>query len=70
MEIVIEKKALRQDEILQENPILPLKNMLFFPGVPTPVNVGRSKSLKLVQEIQKKGGIVGDRKSTRLNSSH
>ncbi|GHT87149.1 hypothetical protein FACS18947_7200 [Bacteroidia bacterium] len=32
---------------------------MFFPGIPTPINVGRSKSLKLIQEIHKKDGIVG-----------
>ncbi|MDR0682205.1 MAG: endopeptidase La [Dysgonamonadaceae bacterium] len=40
-------------------PVLPLKNMIFFPGAPTPVNIGRSKSLKLIEDIQKKGGIIG-----------
>ncbi|MDL2224034.1 endopeptidase La [Bacteroidales bacterium OttesenSCG-928-M06] len=59
MEIVIEKKAIKPEELEKENPILPLKNMLFFPGVPTPVNIGRVKSLKLVNEVHKKGGILG-----------
>ncbi|MCC8145798.1 MAG: endopeptidase La [Bacteroidales bacterium] len=59
MEIVIEKKAIKPEEIERENPILPLKNMLFFPGVPTPVNIGRSKSLKLMNEVHKKGGVLG-----------
>ncbi|MDR0427407.1 MAG: endopeptidase La [Dysgonamonadaceae bacterium] len=59
MEIVIEKKAIKPEEILKENPILPLKNMLFFNGVPTPINIGRKKSLKLIQDVRKKGGILG-----------
>ena len=59
MEIVIEKKSIKPEEIEKENPILPLKNMLFFPGVPTPVNIGRSKSLKLVNDVHKKGGVLG-----------
>ncbi|GHT13678.1 Lon protease [Bacteroidia bacterium] len=59
MEIVIENKPITQDELDREQAILPLKNMLFFPGIPTPINVGRSKSLKLIQEIHKKDGIVG-----------
>lgn len=59
MEILIEKKALKPEDINKENPILPLKNMLFFPGVPTPVSIGRTKSLKLIQDVQKKDGIIG-----------
>ncbi|GHT75401.1 Lon protease [Bacteroidia bacterium] len=40
--------------------ILSLKNMLFFPGVPTPINISRTKSSKLIQAVQKKGdGILG-----------
>jgi ATP-dependent Lon protease len=59
MEIMIENKPISLDEFENEQAILPLKNMLFFPGIPTPVNVGRSKSLKLIQEIHKQDGIVG-----------
>ena len=59
MEIMIENKPVSPEEFEKEQAILPLKNMLFFPGIPTPVNVGRSKSLKLIQEIHKQDGIVG-----------
>ncbi|GHT70042.1 Lon protease [Bacteroidia bacterium] len=59
MEIIIENKPITQEELAFEQAILPLKNMMFFPGIPTPVNVGRSKSLKLIQEIHKKDGIIG-----------
>ena len=59
MEIMIENKPISSEEFEKEQAILPLKNMLFFPGIPTPVNVGRSKSLKLIQEIHKQDGIVG-----------
>ena len=59
MEIIIERKPMNLEEIGKEAPILPLKNMLFLPGVPTPVNIGRSKSLKLIQEVQKREGILG-----------
>ncbi|MCL2650665.1 MAG: endopeptidase La [Candidatus Azobacteroides sp.] len=58
-EIIIEKKDINLEKIGEEMPILPLKNMVFFPGLPTPVNVGRSKSLKLIQDIQKKKGLLG-----------
>ena len=59
MEIIIENKPIKPEEIGKEQAILPLKNMMFFPNIPTPVNVGRSKSLKLIQEIHKKEGIIG-----------
>jgi len=58
-EIIIGNKPLDLEKLKEEMPILPLKNMVFFPGLPTPVNVGRSKSLKLIQEIQKTKGLVG-----------
>ena len=38
------------DEIL---PVLPLRNMVLFPGVFMPVSVGRKSSLKLVREAEK-----------------
>ena len=44
------------DEII---PILPLRNMVLFPGVFMPVSVGRKSSLKLVREAEKKGTYVG-----------
>lgn len=59
MEFIIENKPIKAEEFGNSHPILPLKNMMFFPGVPTPVNVGRSKSLKLIQEVHKKEGILG-----------
>ncbi|MDR0230723.1 MAG: endopeptidase La [Dysgonamonadaceae bacterium] len=58
-EIIIGNKPLDLEKLKEEMPILPLKNMVFLPGLPTPVNVGRSKSLKLIQEIQKTKGLVG-----------
>ena len=39
------------DEVL---PILPLRNMVLFPGVFMPVSVGRKTSMKLVREAEKK----------------
>ncbi|MDR2621017.1 MAG: endopeptidase La [Dysgonamonadaceae bacterium] len=59
MELIIENKPITQEEMEIEQAILPLKNMMFLPGIPTPINVGRSKSLKLIQEIHKKDGIIG-----------
>jgi len=59
MEIIFDNKPITREELDVEQAILPLKNMMFFPGIPTPINVGRSKSLKLIQEIHKNDGIIG-----------
>jgi len=59
MEIIIENEPISVSEFIREQAILPLKNMMFLPGVPTPINVGRSKSLKLVQEVHKRNGLIG-----------
>ena len=40
-------------------PILPLRNMLLFPGVVIPVTVGRKSSLHLVREANKQNSYIG-----------
>src|SRR5690554_200031 len=40
-------------------PLLPLRNMVLFPGVIVPISVGREKSLKLVRDVQKQKGYLG-----------
>ena len=40
-------------------PILPLRNMVLFPGVVMPVAVGRKSSLKLVKAAEKKNFHIG-----------
>ena len=37
-------------------PVLPLRNMVLFPQVVMPVNVGRKKSLRIVREVYQKEG--------------
>ncbi|KAA6344685.1 Lon protease 1 [termite gut metagenome] len=39
-------------------PILPLRNMVLFPGVFMPISVGRNSSLKLVREAEKKTTFI------------
>ena len=47
------------DEPIDESlPILPLRNMVLFPGVVLPVSVGRKSSLKLVKQAYKNGHKV------------
>ena len=39
-------------------PVLPLRNMVLFPGVFMPVSVGRTSSLKLIREANKKNSNI------------
>lgn len=43
------------DEII---PVLPLRNMVLFPGVVLPVTVGRKSSLRLINDVKKHNGYV------------
>ncbi|MCI1648435.1 MAG: endopeptidase La [Bacteroides sp.] len=47
---------IKLDEML---PILPLRNMVLFPGVFMPVSVGRASSMKLIREAEKKNAYIG-----------
>ncbi|MDY3944022.1 MAG: endopeptidase La [Alloprevotella sp.] len=40
-------------------PILPLRNMVLFPGIVAPVSVGRESSLKLIANAEKTSGYIG-----------
>jgi len=40
-------------------PILPLRNMVLFPGVVMPVSVARNKSLRLVREVYNQNATLG-----------
>ncbi|MCD7977416.1 MAG: endopeptidase La [Tannerellaceae bacterium] len=40
-------------------PILPLRNMVLFPGVAMPVIIGRPKSMRLIKEAVKKKSLIG-----------
>ena len=47
------------ESVGNELPILPLRNMVLFPGVAMPVMIGRQKSLRLVKEVQGKKILIG-----------
>lgn len=47
------------EKIGNEIPILPLRNMVLFPGVAMPVMVGRAKSMRLVKEAAQKKTLIG-----------
>ena len=42
------------EELSDRIPILPTRNMVLFPAVTMPISVGRSKSMRLIKEMQKK----------------
>ncbi len=54
-----EMELLDQDIKDEEIPILPLRNMVLFPGTMLPVNIGRKSSLKLLTEASKKKSVIG-----------
>lgn len=39
-------------------PLLPLRNMVLFPGVIMPVSVGRPSSIRLVEDCERQGGLL------------
>lgn len=48
------------NELLPETlPILPLRNMVLFPGVVIPITAGRDKSIKLINDANAGGKIIG-----------
>ncbi|MXN92302.1 endopeptidase La [Flavobacterium sp. Sd200] len=48
------------NELLPESlPILPLRNMVLFPGVVIPITAGRDKSIKLINDANAAGKVIG-----------
>ena len=47
------------EKVGNEIPILPLRNMVLFPGVAMPVIVGRPKSMRLIKEAVHKKALIG-----------
>ena len=49
-----------EKELKEELPILPLRNTVMFPGTSMPIAVGREKSKKIINSLNKKRGkLVG-----------
>jgi ATP-dependent Lon protease len=53
-----EDQLLKQEDLPELLPVLPLRNMVLFPGVVMPVSIGRIKSLKLVRETYQNEGLL------------
>ncbi len=54
-----EENSMREDELPEQLPILPIRNTVLFPGVVIPITVGRQKSIKLVKKAYKGDRIIG-----------
>src|SRR5690606_24308376 len=48
-----DEDEMRDAEIPDQLPVLPLRNTVLFPGVVIPITVGRDKSIKLVKDAYK-----------------
>ena len=42
-----------------ELPILPVRNLVLFPGVVSPILIGRESSMRLVRKAEKSGSMIG-----------
>lgn len=54
-----DEDEMRNADIPEILPILPLRNTVLFPGVVIPITVGRDKSIKLVKEAYKGTRTIG-----------
>ena len=52
-------KDMLEVEMPHEIPILPVRNLVLFPGVISPILIGRDSSLKLVKQAEKKNVLIG-----------
>ncbi len=54
-----DEEAINKEELPESLPILPLRNMVLFPGVVIPISAGRDTSIRLLDEANKGGKVVG-----------
>lgn len=54
-----DEDAMNREELPTTLPILPLRNTVLFPGVVIPITAGRDKSIKLINETNKNGKVIG-----------
>ena len=55
-----EKDLMNDNTIIPDTlPILPLRNMVMFPNIILPINIGRSTSLQLIRQAYKQNAIIG-----------
>ncbi|MEZ4875529.1 MAG: endopeptidase La [Flavobacteriaceae bacterium] len=54
-----DEDAMAKEQLPETLPILPLKNTVLFPGVVIPITAGRDKSIKLINETNRGGKVIG-----------
>lgn len=54
-----DEEEMNNEELPAELPILPLRNMVLFPGVVIPITAGRDKSIRLINDANAGSKIIG-----------
>ncbi len=54
-----DEEKMNREKLPDTLPILPLRNMILFPGVVLPITVGRDKSIKLIRDHARRSKIIG-----------
>ena len=54
-----DEEEMNNEELPEFLPILPLRNMVLFPGVVIPITAGRDKSIKLINDANASGKNIG-----------
>ena len=54
-----DEEEMNNEELPMDLPILPLRNTVLFPGVVIPITAGRDKSIKLINDANAAGKVIG-----------
>ena len=54
-----DEEEMNKEELPVDLPILSLRNMVLFPGVVIPITAGRDKSIKLINDANASGKVIG-----------
>jgi ATP-dependent Lon protease len=54
-----DEEEMSNEELPNSLPILPLRNTVLFPGVVIPITAGRDKSIKLINDANSAGKVIG-----------
>ena len=54
-----DEEEMNKETLPEDLPILPLRNMVLFPGVVIPITAGRDKSIKVLNDANAAGKVIG-----------
>ena len=54
-----DEEVLKNEDLPDQVPILPLRNTVLFPGVVIPITAGRDKSIQLIKDANNSDKIIG-----------